>query len=373
MAYEIDFIPVGDPDADGKCRRSGDAIAVRWGNLSGDPKDQWVMIVDGGFKSSGEALVEHVRTWYKTSRVDFVVNSHPHDDHIQGLFPVFENLSVGTLLIHKPWEHAKAVVDLLGDNRTTYRGSRQRLKESFQAAHDLCELAAKNEVKIMEPFEGASTADGVLRVLGPSVELYQQLIAADLSGKEVSDTVQAESTITATIRALAAKVAETWDRDKLGEPATDAVEPLNHTSTILHLNFGETTALLTGDAGVVALERAAMYAESQGIDLTKCTRVQLPHHGSKRNVGPKILNRILGPILPKGTPATRRGMLSAAIHGEPKHPSARVTNGFLRRGFDTNVARASTICWSSHDAPDRPRWTTVPTFDFRYEYEEGDV
>ena len=51
MAYEIDFLPVGDGS------KSGDAIALRYGNLT-DSSQQTVVIIDGGYSDDGEALVE---------------------------------------------------------------------------------------------------------------------------------------------------------------------------------------------------------------------------------------------------------------------------------------------------------------------------
>ncbi len=141
MAYEIDFLPVGDPGDDGKCTKSGDAIALRYGTLAGPAKNQTVVVVDGGFKSSGVKLVEHIKKYYETDFVNLVFSSHPHDDHIQGLFEVLEKLRVGTLVMHKPWEHAADVQALLDDSRTTYTGTRRRLRESFGAARDLHTLA----------------------------------------------------------------------------------------------------------------------------------------------------------------------------------------------------------------------------------------
>lgn len=56
MGYEIDFLPVGDNS------KSGDAIALRYGNLYGSRAEQRVVVVDGGFTDDGEALVNHIRT-----------------------------------------------------------------------------------------------------------------------------------------------------------------------------------------------------------------------------------------------------------------------------------------------------------------------
>jgi hypothetical protein len=50
LGYEIDFLPVGNGD------KSGDAIAVRYG----EPGNYKVMVVDGGTKESGQALVAHI-------------------------------------------------------------------------------------------------------------------------------------------------------------------------------------------------------------------------------------------------------------------------------------------------------------------------
>jgi hypothetical protein len=54
MEIEIDFLAVGDAS------KSGDAIAVRFGNLVGKREEQTVITIDGGTIESGEDLVEHV-------------------------------------------------------------------------------------------------------------------------------------------------------------------------------------------------------------------------------------------------------------------------------------------------------------------------
>ena len=47
MGYEVDIIGVGQES------KSGDAIAIRWGNLYGQRSEQKVMVSDGGFKVCG--------------------------------------------------------------------------------------------------------------------------------------------------------------------------------------------------------------------------------------------------------------------------------------------------------------------------------
>jgi len=100
IGYEIDFIKVGDGE------RSGDAIAVRYGS----PGAYKVMVVDGGNKDSGQALVHHIKDCYKTNRVDYLVNTHPDSDHASGLEVVLENLQVGEAWVHQPWKEVARFV-----------------------------------------------------------------------------------------------------------------------------------------------------------------------------------------------------------------------------------------------------------------------
>jgi len=75
IGYEVDFLPVGDGE---KC---GDAIAFRFGRLLANPPQQTVVVIDGGFKDSGAALVQHIRDYYKTENVAAVISTHPDNDH----------------------------------------------------------------------------------------------------------------------------------------------------------------------------------------------------------------------------------------------------------------------------------------------------
>src|SRR5688572_1286072 len=105
MAYQVDFLAVGDG------AKSGDAIAMRFGDFA-NPLQTYVVVIDGGFQSSGEALVEHIRREYQTTYVDLVVSTHPDNDHSSGLAPVLEKLQVGKLWMHKPWEHTYDIARL---------------------------------------------------------------------------------------------------------------------------------------------------------------------------------------------------------------------------------------------------------------------
>ena len=87
---------------------------------------------------------------------------------------------------------------------------------------------------------------------------------------------------------------------------------------------------LTGDAGEEALERAANYLDGSGFDWATVKMMQIPHHGSVKNVTPKILDKYLGKKVQ--TERTKHAYASCSPDGGIHHPAKRVTNAFHRRG-----------------------------------------
>jgi hypothetical protein len=55
------------------------------------------------------------------------------------------------------------------------------------------------------------------------------------------------------------------------------------------------TLLFTGDAGI-ALDMAADHVISSSLSF-----IQVPHHGSRRNIGPEVLNKLVGNIVAGST------------------------------------------------------------------------
>ena len=168
MAFEVDFLAVGEGE------KSGDAIAVRWGNLAGPRTEQKVLIIDGGTLEAGKNLVNHVQSYYGTSYVDAVVCTHPDIDHACGLKVVLEELDFGFLLMHQPWNHASEILDLFKNPFTTTK-LKEKLRKAIATAHELQQICDDKGKKVYEPFVG-TTWDNI-RVLGPNRDYYQELVA----------------------------------------------------------------------------------------------------------------------------------------------------------------------------------------------------
>jgi beta-lactamase superfamily II metal-dependent hydrolase len=371
MGYEVDFLAVGDGS------KSGDAIALRFGNLSGPRSEQAVVVIDGGTKEAGANLVEHIQTYFGTSEVDLVVSTHPDGDHSSGLTEVLENLDVKKLWMHRPWEHAEDICDLFHDGRITDDSLEASLRRDLQNAHDLEVIAKENDIPIEEAFthQQFSAAGGCLTVLGPTEDYYQGLLphfrdtpeakvlSAGGGGLKVMEALKYAA------KAVVNWVKESWGIETLEDPDEDATSAENNSSVILFLEIDGKYLLFTGDAGVPALERAVEFAEDNNVDLTTCCFTQIPHHGSKRNIGPTILARIVGEPVAQGTKPKMTAFVSASKEGAPKHPAKKVTNAFQRRGAKVIATQGST---KRHhfDAPPRDGWSAAAPVPFYPQVEE---
>ena len=97
---------------------------------------------------------------------------------------------------------------------------------------------------------------------------------------------------------------------------------------------------------------------------------QVPHHGSKRNVGPTLLNRIVGPRLGSQPTSTKMTVVvSASAEGAPKHPAKKVTNAYNRRGAKVLGTQGTSIR-IPYDAPNRADYGPAAPIPFYTEVEE---
>ncbi|QQR78513.1 MAG: MBL fold metallo-hydrolase [Candidatus Moraniibacteriota bacterium] len=336
MAHQVDYIPVGVG------KKGGDAIAIRYGDFS-SPQTQHVIVIDGGTRESGKALVEHVKTHYGTLFVDAVIASHLHNDHISGLSEVLEGLTVGKLIVHCPWDYTKTIQKMT-NTTVTQEGLKKYLEKSLGTLSTLTDLASEKGIPIVQPFAGEEIHDG-LYVLGPTKEYYQLLLANFGVTPEVKEEHKIEQFIGA-VKEAVSWVAEALHIETLSDDYPDTC-PENNSCLVLLLVVDGKRFLFTGDAGKEGLGRAIDFAEERGVSLNKIDFLDVPHHGSKRNLGPTLLNRLM-PL-----PA----FISCPLQGDPKHPSRKVVNALIRRGCSLGSTRKGVaICHPSEDAPQRPGW-----------------
>ena len=312
MGVEIDILSVGDG------ARSGDAIALRYGDAL---RGYRVMIIDGGTKEAGERLVHHVQQVYGANRAEDVLNTHPDGDHASGLAVVVGQLHVDRVWMHRPWNYAENIRHLFCDGRITGNSLEQRFREALQSAHELEAVAMARQVPISEPYQGAQI--GPFTVLSPNADWYLKELVPNFRG---APALKQEAGLDAMLKAIldTAKSAVKWvreslDMETLSEDGETSAQ--NESSVVMCGNFDGQKALITGDAGVIALARAYDYATRIGLRLDDLWMLQVPHHGSRNNVAPSILNLIKG-----------RYAIASAAANDDLHPRRVVTNALRRRG-----------------------------------------
>ena len=360
--YEVDFLAVGEES------QSGDAIALRVGNLNGSREEQTVIVIDGGFKETGEQLVDFIKIRYGTDRIDYVVSTHPDQDHIGGLDIVLDECHVDRLLMHLPWLHGESVAKQITDDRATEKSINKNLR-ALSDAESLAEKAREKGIRIIEPFAGDRylLGDyGRLDILGPSKDYYESLL---LSFEGMPDYATEKSSIFKKAISGYRAIKELWNQDSIGNDGKTSAT--NNSSVILQITVDNHRLLFTGDAGIPALEFAAGRLEN-GADRGGILRlIQIPHHGSRHNVGSNVLNRIVGEI--GGNPHTLlTAVVSCAKKEDGKHPNPRVLNAFRRRGALCYKTQEISVCIPSLDALTRPDYFAIEACPFYPDVEEDD-
>lgn len=354
MEYEIDYLPVGEGT------KGGDAIALRYGDLN-DPKKQMVVIIDGGTKESGKALVEHVKKYYKTNFVDLVVSTHLHQDHASGLTEVLDGIKVGKLAMHLPWNHAANIKSMFSDGRIKVSTLETKLEKSLSIVSELQRIAENNKIDIIEPFSGVPLLDNLF-ILGPSKEYYEQLVA----NFENTPKIKEEFNLAVDAVKTFAEKTINWVKEEIGidtETLKDSEEdttPENNTSTVLLLVVDDKKLLFTGDAGKGSLYKVIEYTDTLGLPLNDLTFLDMPHHGSRRNIEPSILAKI----------DAKTAFISAPKEGDPKHPSRKVVNALIRRNTNVVTTKNGIICHHSPGVPIRDGWQTIAPLEIFPEVEE---
>ncbi|WP_293941563.1 MBL fold metallo-hydrolase [Sphingomonas sp.] len=369
MEYEIEFHPVGDAS------KAGDAISLRYW----DGTNHQIIIVDGGTDTAGEVLVEHIRLHYGAdTHISHVINTHPDTDHACGLRAVLKNFSVGTLWLHGVWHHAEEMLPYFSDPRWTVGGLEKAIRKNYGVISELLDLAAEKNIPVYEPFQG--TQIGPLTVLSPSRWSYLRLVpqfrktpAANTNALEADNMLLQSGGIASWIaRALAGAmswITEDWSIELLKENPVTAAE--NETSTVLFGRFGDARILLTGDAGANALSWSIQFASNQGLPIFQPTLMQVPHHGSRSNVSPSVLNELLGPPQTEGSPARGVAVVSAP-KDDTTHPRNMVMNAFLRRGYPVNKTQGAYYRQFSAGYPRRTNEVAAQPFEWFHQVENYD-
>ena len=369
MDLEIDFLAIGGET------QSGDAIVLKYGNLQGERNEYSVVVIDAGFEEDGNKVVEHIKNIYKTGTIDLLVSTHPDNDHSGGIINILEQLEVKKIWMHKPWDHTDNISKLFKHPAVTDDSVENRIEKGLAIAKSIEEKAEELGIQIEEPFTGSLDDRKQLLAIGPDKEYYlKELLPNFRCTPEPKSFVK---TIAEGIESLGESIKkffeESWDLETLDNGGTTTAE--NNSSVILLLMLDDNYhVLFTADAGQPAITRVLNLLNSANYDYSKIKFIQVPHHGSHRNINPDILDKIVGPKLGQETNLVIKiVVVSVALKEDGKHPSKRATNAFRRRGAPVHQTRGVSIYHSFGNTPRKnsyPSSTPVPFFNGKIEDDE---
>ena len=314
MALEIDMLSVGNADA----------IIIH----STDQSAERIIIIDSGNSCDGEKVVNHIRTYMPYhSRVDLLICTHPHDDHIAGVSTVIDNLDVDFVLIHEPESYRKQI-----ESMRLHVSYKQLLeaRKSLDTLTDVMQKISQYNIPHCQPFAGVryDLLDGaVLEIVGPSEEFYANLATEMKSYKSVESS--------------------RGDAEYVDE--VDDSSPFNNSSVIALLTYDGGKYLFTADAGPVAFENIL---ETDSADLSYLRWMQIPHHGSRSNVDSELIQV----FSPETAYVSAKG-------GNGTHPSPEVVGLFQGRKCAVyGTYKGGTLC-HRRNAPMREGWVTAIPLD----------
>lgn len=298
---EIDMLAIGDADC---------ILVTRWESGLATR-----VLVDGGEAGTVDNVCAFL-IGRGISHIDHVICSHPHDDHAVGLVQLLKDqrFTFGRLWMHQPWCH----IDVSLFAKAWAEGKAQRvtkiLAKSLQTQVELAQTASTRQIPFdMEPFSAQTI--GPLFVCGPSLQFYEALLLefSDLDGlgryESDLDQLVREQLVEDILKKAGAPEAPSG---LLDEPHT---EPENDSGTILWAKYADQTFVFTSDAGVPALERCR-----HDYQIGSCHWMQIPHHGSRRNITKSLIEYF----------SPRIAYVSA--EGNRKHPRRAVVNAYKENG-----------------------------------------
>ncbi len=330
MPYEVTFLPVGDS--------YGDAIVMRHG---ADNPGYLLHVVDGGRLDTAQTIIDHIEKYYHGYYINHMVLSHADNDHACGLIEVLRRYDVKHLWMNRPWLYAAEVLHHFHGNYTL-EGLIAAMRERHPYLVELEKIAQEKGSHIHDVFQGEQI--GVFKVLAPTRQRYVDLIPdlekTPTSYREDSAVTKSGGLLRAIMDAAKTWLEESWDVETLSKNPQPPTSASNESCVVQYgvLEDGR-NILLTADVGPVGLTEAANYAAQLGLAMPKI--VQMPHHGSRHNVTPAVLDTWLGPKQPKGT---KIGTAICSIGAsKPDYPRGQVKNAFIRRGFEVFATRTKWV------------------------------
>jgi beta-lactamase superfamily II metal-dependent hydrolase len=297
---------------------------------------EYVVLVDAGNINDGKKIKVHIDRYYSQKYIDLAICTHPDNDHIGGFDYLLDNIKIKEFWIHDPSIHFS-----LKDVRNCIQmGSLQKslryVTETIENNINIISKIDKLDILRREPFDGLKHEILPIKVLGPTVDYYEEL----LKGFRDIDLLLVEESLIE--KSLLDDVSFTNLSETLDEENDMSFE--NNSSAVFLFYPNNKKYLFTGDAGPLSLnkivERYPNYTKS--LDWLK-----VPHHGSKKNLSSDLVTH----FSPK--------FAYVPGNGKRKYPSPAVVNALKKVGTSVYSTHINGSMWHCEGMNPRQSYSTA--------------
>lgn len=338
--YEIEMLPLGDADC---------ILLTEW--VPGQKQEKYFTLIDGGLKRNYPYIRDFLKA-HEVKTIQNLVSSHPDVDHVNGLVALVEEeqFTIEHAWVHDPAQHTDIAETQRTLEKVAAEGNRAfyKLASLRASAALLTALQARPTITLHEPFSDDDSYIGSLTVCGPTREYYREQLRRfrdrDAFWSDEEAIKRADCSIDYQ------KIAGCLLPQNPPPPS-----PENSTSLVCKLRYGRQTLLFTGDASVEAINQAVQYGR-----IEHCQWMQIPHHGSRKNMSQEIVDML------------RPGKAFVSADGI-KHPASEVVAAFHACSCSVFSTHRSTIpLWHSvGHVPDRPEYANMAPLPSGWNGEEG--
>ncbi|NEU04732.1 ComEC/Rec2 family competence protein [Clostridium senegalense] len=244
----VSFIDVGQADS----------ILIQCGNET--------MLIDAGNNDDGKIVENHLKKM-NVSKIDYLVGTHPHEDHIGPLDYVIDNFKIGTVYMPKKTATTKTFKDVVNSlNKKGLKPIAPKVGDTFNIGSAKATIIAP-----AEDYKDANESSIVIKI---QYEDTSFLFAGDAETLSENDMLKSGTDLSADVLKLAHHGSRTSSSDKFldkvnpkyaiisceknndyGHPHIETINKMKNRNIIVHRTDEEGTIIATSDGKNISFDK----------------------------------------------------------------------------------------------------------------------